>query len=189
NSVTLTYGSTVSSGSIVNWQWNYGDGTPPVNATTGATQTHAYNPPGNYTVTLTDSTNGGCKATYTAVVNANGGGPSPAFSSNSPATAPQCFAGNNVLFTNTSTAPAGVTITGYQWDFGDGSTGTSTVGTPNTSHSYTSCGTFVVTLTVTTNTCNSTTTQTVVINPSPTASFSAPTVCVGNASVFTSTVS
>jgi len=188
SNVTLTDGSTVSSGSIVNWQWNFGDGSASVNSATGASQTHVYNPPGNYTVTLKDSTDGGCIATYTAVVNANGGGPVPVFSSNSPPTAPQCFTGNNVVFTNTSSAPAGVTITGYQWDFGDGSTGTSTVGTPNTSHSYTNCGTFVVTLTVTTTTCNGTTTQTVVINPSPTASFNAPTVCLGNASVFTSTV-
>jgi gliding motility-associated-like protein len=182
----FTDGSTVSSGSIVNWQWNWGDGSPVVNAASGATQNHSY-VPGNYTVTLIDSTSGGCKATYTTVVNAAGGGPSLASTSNSPPTAPQCFLGNNVQFTNTSTAPAGTTITGYQWDFGDGNTATSTTVTPGTSHSYTTCGTFVVTLTVTSTTCNATLTQTVLINPSPTASFTVPSVCLGNPSVFTST--
>ena len=186
---TFTDGSTVSSGTIANWQWNFGDGSPKVNSTTGTVQTHSYNPPGNYVVTLTDSTAQGCFATYDFTVAAGGGGPTATFSSNSTAAAPQCFSGNNVVFTNTSSATGAVTITGYLWNFGDGSPiATSTPASPNTSHSYTSCGTFVTTLTVTATGCNATSTQTVVINPSPTASFSVAPVCKGNPSIFASTI-
>ncbi|HEX7414736.1 MAG TPA: PKD domain-containing protein [Bacteroidia bacterium] len=188
-SMTFTDGSTVPTGTITNWVWNYGDGSPLVNSTTAANQTHAYSPPGAYTVTLTDTTDQHCVASYSFVVNAGGGGPNPAFSSNSPATAPQCLLGNNVVFTNASTTTGSVTIEGYIWDFGDGSPiATSTTVTPNTSHSYTASGTYVVTLTVNVVGCNSTITQTVVINPMPTATISAPPVCVGNTTVFTSTI-
>ncbi|MHB8400764.1 MAG: PKD domain-containing protein [Bacteroidia bacterium] len=188
-SMTFTDGSTVSTGTITNWVWNYGDGSPSVDATTAANQTHAYTTPGSYTVTLTDTTDQHCVASYSFVVNAGGGGPNPAFSSNSPASAPQCLLGNNVVFTNSTTTTGSVTITGYSWDFGDGSAiATSTTVTPNTSHSYTASGTYVVTLTVDVTGCNSTTTQTVVINPMPTATISAPPVCLGNATVFTSTI-
>jgi gliding motility-associated-like protein len=186
--VTFVDGSTVPTGTITNWVWNYGDGSAPVNATTAANQTHLYSPPGAYTVTLTDTTDNKCAATYTFVVNSGGGGPNPSFSSNSPATAPQCLVGNNVIFTNASTITGSVTISGYNWDFGDGTTGTSTTATPNTSHSYTASGTYVVTLTVNVTGCSSTTTQTVVISPMPTATISAPPVCVGAPTVFTSTI-
>ncbi|HKC69392.1 MAG TPA: PKD domain-containing protein, partial [Bacteroidia bacterium] len=173
---------------ITHWVWNFGDGTPSVNATSDAAQNHGYTTPGAYTVTLTDTTNAHCVSSYSFVVNAGGGGPVPSFSSNSPSSAPQCLVGNNVVFTNSSTTTGSVTITGYNWDFGDGSTGTSTTASPNTSHSYTASGTYVVTLTVNVTGCASTTTQTVVISPMPTATISAPPVCLGNATVFTSTV-
>ncbi len=186
---TFTDASTVTGPStITNWVWNYGDGTAVVNSTTAATQTHTYNPPGNYTVTLTDTTNNKCVASYSFVVNAGGGGATPVFTSNSPAASPQCLPGNNVVFTNSSTSSGSVTVTGYSWNFGDGSTGTSTTASPNTSHSYTASGTYVVTLTVNVTGCSAVTTQTVVINPVPTATISAPTVCLGNATVFSSTI-
>ena len=189
--VTFTDGSTIAApDTITNWVWNFGDGTPSVNSTTDANQTHAYAAPGTYTVTLTDTTNNHCVASYSFVVTTGAGGPVPSFSSNSPATAPQCLTGNNVVFTNVSTATGGVVITGYVWDYGDGSpTVTSTTTTPNPpNHTYTAAGTYVVTLTVNVTGCSSTTTQTVVISPEPTASFTVPPVCVGNLSVFTSTI-
>jgi gliding motility-associated-like protein len=189
-SVTFTDGSTVPTGSITNWVWNYGDGSPSVNATTAANQSHSYAIPGPYTVTLRDTTDNKCSATYTLQINAGGGGPTAIFSSNSPATAPQCLTGNNVVFTNSSTATGSVTITGYTWDYGDGSgTITSTTTTPNPpNHTYAAAGTYVVTLTVNVTGCSTTTTQTVVINPMPTATISVPAVCLGTTSVFASTV-
>ncbi|MBS1646092.1 MAG: PKD domain-containing protein [Bacteroidetes bacterium] len=184
--LTATDGSTVSSGSILNWSWNWGDGSAVTNAASGANQVHNYATPGTYTITLKDSTSGSCTATLTKVVTVVNG-PNAVFTSNSPTNTPQCYLGNNVQFTNTSTSTGGATITGYNWDFGDGTVGTSTAASPNTTHAYTSCGNFVVTLTVNTSACNATTTQTVQINPSPTEAFSVPPVCAGVASAFTST--
>ncbi len=65
---------------------------------------------------------------------------------------------NRDLFFNatTSTPPPGRTITGYHWNFGDGTT--SSQG-PNTSHAYTRAATYVVTLTVTDNVGRTNTTQ------------------------------
>ncbi len=188
--LTFNDQSTVPTGTITNWVWNFGDGSPSVDATTSVAQNHAYATPGNYTVTLTDTTDNHCVASYSFVVTSGGGGPNPIFTSNSPATAPQCLAGNNVVFTNSSTVTGAVTITGYVWDYGDGSaTVTSTTTTPNPpNHTYAASGTYVVTLTVQVTGCSSTTTQTVVILPMPTASFSAPPVCLGNPTVFTSTI-
>lgn len=185
--LTFTDGSTIANPDVIgHWVWNFGDGSASVSATTGAAQNHSYATPGNYVVTLTDTSNNGCVATYTATVNAGGGGPNPIFTTN----APQCLAGNSVAFTNSSTATGAVVITGYSWDFGDGSPiVNSTTVTPNPpNHTYTATGTYVVTLSVNVTGCNATTTQTVVINPAPTASFTVPSVCVGNPSVFTSTI-
>ncbi|MFI5141051.1 MAG: PKD domain-containing protein, partial [Bacteroidia bacterium] len=188
--LAFTDGSTVAApDTITDWVWNFGDGSPVVDASSGAAQNHAYTTPGAYTVTLTDTTNNHCVASYSFVVHAGGGGPNPSFSSNSPATTPQCLAGNNVVFTNSSTATGSVTITGYDWDFGDGSATVATTTTsPNTSHTYAASGTYVVTLTVNVAGCSSTITQTVVISPMPTATISAPPVCLGAATVFTSTI-
>lgn len=188
--VTFTDGSTIAApDTITNWVWNYGDGSPSVNSTTAANQNHTYTVNGTYTVTLTDTTNNKCAATYTFVVSPGGGGPIPSFSSNSPPTAPQCLTGNNVVFTNATTSTGSVTISGYTWDYGDGSPMvTSTTVTPNPpNHTYAAAGTYVVTLTVNVTGCSSTITETVVILPEPTASFTVPPVCLGNPSVFTST--
>jgi len=60
SSLTFTNTSTVNSGSIVQWTWNFGDNSQPVVATTGAAQTHTYAQAGTYTVTLTVVTGTGC---------------------------------------------------------------------------------------------------------------------------------
>ena len=53
--------------------------------------------------------------------------------------------GQNVTFTNTSSANGGPALTSYQWDFGDGSSATST----NASHAFSMAGTFTITLVAT----------------------------------------
>lgn len=53
--------------------------------------------------------------------------------------------GQNVTFTNTSSANGGPTLTSYQWDFGDGSSATST----NATHAFSTAGTFTITLVAT----------------------------------------
>jgi PKD repeat protein len=73
-----------------------------------------------------------------------------------------------VAFTGTATSAG--TITGWSWNFGDG-TPASTIQNP--SHSYTTAGNFTVTLTVTDNAgCTTTATQTITIGAAPSISIS-----------------
>lgn len=56
--------STISSGSIVKWNWNFGDGNSGNNNTSSEKDPkHCYNTAGNYHVTLTVTSDKGCKAT------------------------------------------------------------------------------------------------------------------------------
>ena len=96
--------------------------------------------------------------------------------------------GQATQFTSTSTTnPSGQSIGSYQWNFGDGQTGTG----QSTNHTYANPGTYQATLTVSTGNghCTDQITQTVTVNPLPTASFNATTVCQGEATQFTSTSS
>lgn len=141
SSLTYTFNSTstVSSGSIASYAWNFGDGGT---ATTSNPQ-HTFASAGTYNVSLTVTTNAGCTATITNAVVASttsgGGGtgtnPSPSFTVN---TTNQCITGNSFVFTNTtSPAPSGTT---YLWQFGDGTTSTAT----NPTHTYTTAGYYYV---------------------------------------------
>lgn len=53
--------------------------------------------------------------------------------------------GQNVTFTNTSSANGGPALSSYQWDFGDGNSATST----NATHAFSTAGTFTITLVAT----------------------------------------
>ena len=53
--------------------------------------------------------------------------------------------GQNVNFTNTSSANGGAALSSYQWDFGDGNAATTT----NASHAFSTAGTFTITLVAT----------------------------------------
>jgi PKD repeat protein len=68
-----------------------------------------------------------------------------------------------------STAGSGATLSGWQWNFGDG--GTSALQNP--SHTYDTTGTFTITLTVTNSSgCTNGTTFDITIMPQPVAAFS-----------------
>ncbi len=132
-------GSTTAAGdAITTYSWNFGDGTLPV---TGATPTHAYATPGPYTVSLmvTDMTGGtntlSTTSTVYALPVANPGGP---YTGN---------VGQAVSFSGSgSTTATGNAITTYVWNFGDG-TPAGTGAAPM--HTYTSAGTYTVSLMVT----------------------------------------
>ena len=59
--VTFTDQSTVASGIIKSWVWDFGNGT----SSTAGNPTACYNEAGNYAVTLTPTTGNGCSATFT----------------------------------------------------------------------------------------------------------------------------
>jgi gliding motility-associated-like protein len=60
--------STVSSGSISNWSWNFGNGQSATSTTPGNTQSNTYSSGGTYNVVLTTTTSAGCVASFTAPV-------------------------------------------------------------------------------------------------------------------------
>ncbi len=98
-------------------------------------------------------------------------------------TAPTVCAGNPTEFTSTSTV-TGQHFANYTWDFDDGNTGTGEI----VSHTYAAPGTYNVTHYVeTSNGCADEVTQTVTVVAAPDASFTATTVCQGDATQFTST--
>ncbi len=98
---------------------------------------HVYANPGSYTATLTASDSAGHTASSSATVSVNDVPPTVTL------TDPPAYAGAPVNFTASATdvSPA-VQAAGftYAWNFGDGSTGSGA----NTSHTYTTAGTYTV---------------------------------------------
>ena len=124
--------------------------------------------------TVTGTSIHGCTNTAVGCVSINAN-PAPTF------TAPPVCIGSASVFTVTS---AGSST--YAWNFGDGSAIDNTAGP---SHTYAASGNHAVTLTVTTiSGCKGVGTTTVVVNPNPTATFSANPVCTGAATNFTTNV-
>lgn len=115
------------------WSWNFGDG----GTSNVQNPQHTYNASGTYTVTLV-ATYGICSDTIVKVANINVTNPvNFVFSVDDTSS---CSAPFTVNFTsNVSGTP-----NGYSWNFGDG--GTSTLANP--SHTYTSNGSYTVTLAV-----------------------------------------
>jgi len=127
-------------GTIVNYAWNFGDGT----TGTGITASHSYSSAGTYTVTLTVTNNDGLTDTATRDVTVI-----PLVDPD--ATSPEPDAGNDmrveagsIVTFDASESRDNVGIVSYEWDFGDGTTGTGITAT----HTYTQPGTYTVTLTV-----------------------------------------
>ncbi|ALO67794.1 hypothetical protein AS189_16540 [Arthrobacter alpinus] len=131
-------GSSDTDGQVVSYAWDFGDGT----SLTGTTPTHVYTVAGTFTVTLTVKDNQGATATISHQVIVE---PLP----NQAPTAAFTYVPNKlaIAFDGTTSSDLDGTVTGYAWDFGDG---TSSAGGATT-HTYASSGTFTVKLTVTDN--------------------------------------
>lgn len=130
-------GSRDADGTIVAYQWSFGDGT----VSTGAAPAHAYAAPGTYDVLLTVTDDDGLAdtaATTATILVANQppvadpGGPYSGVS------------GQPVHFDGSGSYDPDGTIVAYLWDFGDGS---NAVGAAPV-HTYDAPGTYTVTLTV-----------------------------------------
>lgn len=169
--------STVASGNIISWTYNFGDGSPTQNIQNTSYQ---YANPGWYNVTLSTVTDSGCTSSATLPVYVD---PIPVA-----AFTPTDVCLNNASnFTDLSTVSPG-TIGGWAWDFGDGNTAT----TANPVHTFTLDGVFNVSLTVTSDSgCTNAITQAVTVHPALTAAFTHQAECAMVASQFTdqSTVS
>ncbi len=136
-----------STGTPTAWKWTFGDGT----TSTAKNPTHKYSKAGNYTVALTVSNAAGSntitKTNYIKVSGTSSQTPVAAFSA-SPTS------GNtplNVTFTDSSTGSP----TTWSWNFGDGTSAT----VKNPVHTYSTAGSYSVTLKVGNSAGNNTTTK------------------------------
>ena len=138
-------GSQDLEGTIIDYSWDFGDGTQPVDAGTDATTTHTFTARGPYTVTLTitNDSNQTDQITHTVTVD---NPPTAAFSPSATLATP----GSSLTFDGTASAPGdGSMITDYSWNFGDGSQPDDTGATATDSHLYPLPGVYTVRLTVT----------------------------------------
>jgi len=130
--LTVQFTDTSEFGPYV-WLWNFGDG----NTSTLQNPSHTYDTSGTYTVNLTVTNAKGSASTLAAgyITVYPAGAPVAGFT----ATPVNGVAPLAVQFTDTSTSGP----TSWSWNFGDGSTST----VQNPSHTYTTAGTYNVTLT------------------------------------------
>lgn len=168
--------SSISSGNITAWSWNFGDPpSGPNNTSTLQNPTHVYTAAGNYNVVLTVTSNNGCQNTVNVQVTVY---PLPVAAFNFT----NVCMNNPMPFTDQSTGAAA-----WSWNFGDPNSGPlNNSNVQNPSHVFTSAGNYTVTLIVTSQgNCTDTITQQVTVFPGPTPQFIATTVCVGNPTNFT----
>ncbi|MCX6278758.1 MAG: PKD domain-containing protein, partial [Bacteroidetes bacterium] len=157
-----TYFTDFSSGSgspVISWYWDFGDFTP---TSTVQNPTHTYTTPGLYPVTLCVTNAANCSSCNTQTISVS---PSPV----ADFTAEAVCKDSPTHFNNLSYC-MGDNIVSWQWDFGDGSP-TSNVQWPV--HTFTSAGTFSVSLIVTSlHGCISTVVKPVIVHDRPVANFS-----------------
>lgn len=155
-SVTPQDLSTIATGSITGWAWSFGDGS----TDTVQSPVHSYTTDGVFTITLVAISDKGCRdtATTSATIYPL---PQAQFSA-----ALSC-AGDTTAFTDGSSVSSGA-ITGYEWDFGDGTTAMD----QNPLHVFTTANVFNVQLITTTNNgCTDTVSQQVITHPTPNTQF------------------
>jgi len=128
-------------GYIVNYLWDFGDGT---NAT-GVTVSHAYVEHGNYTVKFTVTDDDGAPAIATEVKTILNRAPVASFM-----IAPrEPTAGETIIFNASDSYDLDGTILTYTWNFRDGNI--TTVTSPTVTHTYETFGNYSVILNVTDN--------------------------------------
>ncbi|PVX27255.1 MAG: hypothetical protein CW716_03225, partial [Candidatus Bathyarchaeum sp.] len=148
-------------GTIVSYEWDFGDGT----TATGVTASHSYPASGNYTVTLTVTDDDGATGTATVIKTVLNQPPVAIFTES----AHTVDTSEVIYFDASDSYDPDRTIVSYEWDFGDGTTGTGV----SVQHTYPEDGAYTVTLTVTDDdgATDSTTATKTVLNQPPVASF------------------
>ena len=152
------------------WHWDFGDG----NTASIKNPKHKYAKSGVYTVKLSLITNVGCLSDTVSKQITITDPPVARFGISSPL----CI-GKSITFSDSSFAPAPGNLVKWFWDFGDGTIQNLTAGS-NPVHTYSTTGTFNVTLKVENNAgCQSTVfTMPVNIHPNPAVNFSLPGICL-----------
>jgi PKD repeat protein len=153
----FTDSSLANSGTVVIWNWDFGDGTP--NSSLQNPE-HTYSAPGTYWVTLTVSNSEGCESDTTQEVLVKEPPDAQFTFENNCQGLPTQFTDQSVTFVGWLTA--------WFWDFGDDSTST----LQNPEHIYASAGTYDVKLIVTNSEgCIDSITHQVLIHQGPTSDF------------------
>ncbi len=126
---------------IAEYTWDFGDGT----TGTGSTSTHTYNTKGPHIITLVVKDHANLTDSDQGVVSFSSSNP-PTAAFTGPATIDEGAANQNKWTANfnASSSSDDFGIWKYEWQFGDGGTGTGV----NASHGYNATGTYDVTLTV-----------------------------------------
>ena len=137
NDVVLFDGSssTDNDGTIVSHEWNFGDGTTAI----GTTVSHRFTQSGNFAVTLTVTDNDGGKASNLVDMNVNA----------APVAQLSCPATGSILrpLTIDASATTDESAVTFAYDFGDGTTFSSS--SSRVAHTYTTPSSFTVRVTVT----------------------------------------
>lgn len=120
-------------GSIVSWEWNFGDGSPVSNS---PNPTHVYQDVGIYSVSLEITNQSGCISSVTFDDYIEVIGPVPNFT----VPGPVCINGDFTIMDNST----GSNLT-YNWNFGDGSPINNSV---NPTHAYSNVGSYQISLTL-----------------------------------------
>ncbi|MEA3239847.1 MAG: PKD domain-containing protein [Candidatus Bipolaricaulota bacterium] len=129
-------------GTIVSYYWDFGDPQDPTPGT-GMTASHNYVHPGTYLVKLTVTDDEGKLNYEKIVITVTNPAPVASFSMDNDAP----VTGDEVSFTAAGSYDSNGTIVSYDWNFGDGSTGTGV----ETTHTYNDIGYYIAILTTTDN--------------------------------------
>ncbi|WP_411275197.1 PKD domain-containing protein, partial [Daejeonella sp.] len=172
--ITFTNSSAPNSTIITKWHWDFGDGTK-VTQTAAAPIQHSYKTAGDFPVTLTVESEGGCFSSPVApvVIHINKT-PNASFT----VAALKCE-GQAIQFTDKSVANEGA-IVKWTWDFGDGNTSSA----QNPAHTYAKFGKYVIKLIVETDKgCASNVfIMDPVVNELPKIDFDVPDFCLADGS-------
>ena len=147
----LIHFTNLSTGNLINYNWNFGDGT----SSTNFSPNHLYTAAGIYTVLLSVSDSAStCTDTISQVITVN----------NNAQTCQSLFShtvstNNNLTITFSDQSQGNPFL--WNWDFGDGITSSS----QNPTHTYSVAGTYTVSLNITAQNCSDTSTQQIVVLP------------------------
>ncbi|HRH67846.1 MAG TPA: PKD domain-containing protein, partial [Bacteroidia bacterium] len=172
--IQFTDQSAVGGGAVISqWNWDFGDaGTSNVQ-----NPTHQYAANGTYDVTLIVLTATGCSDTLTQQLTVNTNIPTATFN------ATNVCQGTAMAFTDAS---QGGPFSAWSWNFGDAASGSNTSVAQNPSHSFSTSGTFTVTLEVTNAAgCQNQIQQDVTVYANPTVTVSDEQICVGGQTTLT----
>jgi gliding motility-associated-like protein len=166
--ITFTNSSTVSSGSIQQYFWDFGDGS----SSTARSPIHTYENSGDYEVRLEATSDKGCTDSLKKDIEVY--------------EVPNVdFVFTNICLKNeaqfTNTSAVAYSSPSYSWNFGDGSPVSND---ENPGHRYSTSGKYIVTLTVATPFSTASQSKTIEVYYQATPRFEATSSCLGSSMVF-----